>query len=87
MDITTISLDILKCQSIKRLVLSDNEIVQIPNWLSQVESLEYIDLSNNQIQTLELDSLNFKNLKEINLTNNKFRNKLAILNDKILQLD
>jgi len=47
MNLNSIPSDIQKCINIKRLNLSDNEILTIPLWISSMTNLEYIDLSSN----------------------------------------
>lgn len=50
MDLSAIPSEISKCQETKKLMLSDNQITKIPAWISSLTKLEFIDLSNNQIE-------------------------------------
>ncbi|MGB9851529.1 MAG: leucine-rich repeat domain-containing protein [Candidatus Kapaibacteriota bacterium] len=72
-------------QNLKILVLSNNRLSE--TMLREMPSLEYLDLSNNNISTIQIDVPTVANLKYIDLSYNRLKNiPIELLSMNNLQL-
>ena len=59
-------------EQVKKLDLSNRQLIDFPLSVAELSEVEYLDLSNNQLTKINADLTRLKKLKYINLSNNKF---------------
>jgi len=65
-----ITVGIKKLTKLEKLYLNDNEILEIPQYLTEITTLKTLDLSSNNIEKISDNLLKLTNLEELNLSNN-----------------
>jgi small GTP-binding protein len=62
--------NIKQLNKLEELYLNDNEILEIPEYLTDMTTLKVLDLSSNNIEKISNSLLKLTNLKKLNLANN-----------------
>lgn len=58
-------------QTVKKIILKNNKLFQLPENISKFSNLRSIDLSNNRFTSIPFQIYNFKKLKKLVINNNK----------------
>lgn len=60
-------------KNIKKIIITNSNLPQIPSWFFSLISLEILEFSNCQLEIIHDDICNLTNLRELNLSYNKFK--------------
>jgi len=65
---------IAEYSNVQQLVLSDNQLSELPGWLNNLQGLQVLTAENNKIVTLVPEALHLPHLVHLNLRNNQISN-------------
>ncbi len=66
--------EILNLKQLKRLLLVNNRITELPPQIERLEALEHLDLNGNLLNALPKNFAKLKQLKRLSLSHNRFTN-------------